>query len=70
MSICLSCLSSSVLSLWCVEQNKSVKRVERCPPLFWTGSYVAQLPLNSLIVKDDFEILIPVSSSRIVGLQV
>lgn len=67
MSICLSCLPSSVLSLWCVEQNKSVQRDERRPPLFfWTGSYVAQLPLNSLIVKDDFEILIPVSSSRIV----
>lgn len=43
------------------------KEMKDAPPLFfWTGSYVAQLPLNSLIVKDDFEILIPVSSSRIV----
>lgn len=46
------------------------KELKDAPPPFWTGSYVAQLPLNSLIVKDDFEILIPVSSSRIVGLQV
>lgn len=47
------------------------KEMKDAPPLFfWTGSYVAQLPLNSLIVKDDFEILISVSSSRIVGLQV
>lgn len=38
LSVCLSCLSSSVLSLWNVEQNKSVQRDERHPsPFFGQG---------------------------------
>lgn len=40
------------------------------PPPFLDRVLCSPAALELLIVKDDFEILIPVSSSRIVGLQV